>query len=172
MSREKHDITVPRKALEEMMTGDVLGSMELSKFPVIKTLEPRTQAMLCAYACGYGTPFIAKMFDVSQPAVVKMINRHDPDRMFKIGPDAKKAFITRIVESRMAEAITSITPEKFEASTAKELTGIAKDLATIQANMNQSKHKSVDRGRLASLLEASELERIEKLDGAEVREVE
>jgi len=170
MPREKHDITVPRKALEEMMVGDVLDSAELSKFPVIKDLEPRIQAQLCAYACGYGTPFIAKMFGISQPAVVKTLNRYDPERMFKIGPDAKKAFITRIVESRMAEAITSITPEKFEASTAKELTGIAKDLATIQANMNQSKHKNVDQGRLASLLEASERERVEKLGSAEVEE--
>lgn len=161
-------LVAPAKALEEMIAGDVLGLDDLAKYPVIQEASPRHQAILCAYACGYGTSFIGKMVGMKQPNVTAVLNKYDPDRMFKIGPDAKKAFITRIIESRMMEAITSITPEKLEASTAKECAGIMKDCATVAANMNQSKHAAVRPGMVASLMEAAERERIEKLPSAEV----
>ena len=165
---ESEELAKPAEALEEMLGGDVLDIEELAKYPEIRGLAPRYQAILCAYACGYATRFIADMVGMKQPNVMKIIDKYDPDRMFKIGPDAKKAFMTRIIESRMAEAITSITPEKLKASSAKELMSITKDGASIVANMNQSKHTAVRPGKLASLLEAVEQERIANLGSAEV----
>jgi len=156
--------------MEEMLASDVLDSETLAKYPVLKEIPPRHQAIMCAYACDYSTRYIGEMVGMKQPNVMSVINKYDPDRMFKIGPEAKKAFMTRLIESRMAEALTSITPEKLSQSSAKELMSITKDGATIVANMNQSKHKSVRPGKLASLLEAVEQERIANLGDADVEE--
>lgn len=153
-----------------MLAGDVLTAEDIAEYPEIKKLCPKHQAIMCAYSCGYGLRFIAKMFDMQQPNVVKLINRIDPARTFKVGAAAKKAFLQRIAESRAAEALSSITPEKLEASTAKELAGIGKDMMSIAGGLSNTKHKEIGSSKLDSLLEAVENERLAGMKQAEIVE--
>ena len=138
-----------------MLASDVLSAADLVDYPKLKNESPRNQAVMCAYACGYGQRFIAKMFGIKQPTVNVLINRIDPNKMFKVSADSKKAFLTRIAESRAVEAISSITPEKLEDASAKELTAIAKDCVAISQGLNQSKHKELTASRLDSLIDSA-----------------
>ena len=137
------------------MADDILSSADLVNFPKIKDESPRNQSLMCAYACGYSTRFLAKAFGIAQPTVFNLIKRIDPNGAFKISDQGKKAFLTRIAESRAAEAISSITPEKLEDSSAKELSGIAKDFVSIAAGLNQTKHRDIAASRLDSLIDST-----------------
>jgi len=119
---------------------------------------------MCAFACGYGTPFIAKMFGVSQPTIFDIIKRIDPNGMFKLSKDSKKSFLTKLYEARGLEALSSITAEKLEDSSASELARISKTMADAAANLNQSKHKEMTGSRLDMLMDAMESEAVDVVE--------
>jgi len=83
------------EAVDMTLACDVMGADEVAQFPSLIGESPKNQMILCATACGYSQNFIAKMFDVSQPYINKVLKKVDPNGMFKISPKARKAFITR-----------------------------------------------------------------------------
>ena len=144
------------EAADMTLACDVMGAEEVAQFPSLIGESPKNQMILCATACGYSQNFIAKMFDVSQPYINKVLKKVDPNGMFRISPKARKAFITRLAETRGMEALSSITPEKIEESSAKDLMKIAKDYVAISRDLNQSKHKEIGKSRLDNILQAIE----------------
>ena len=142
----------------DILSGDLLSGEELSKFPSLIGESPKRQIIMLATVCGVSQLFIAKSLGVSQPYIAKVVRECDPHRVLRISKDAKKAFITRMLEGRSTEALFSITPEKLEASTANELMNIAAKGMTISQTMNTSKHKSIGSSRLDSIMEAIEVE--------------
>ena len=161
---KKKDPAIVRvaEAVGITLQTDVMCLEEVAQFPKLAQETPRNQGIVCALACGYSQGFIAKMFGLAQPTVWEIIQRIDPDGMFKLSPNAKKAFVTRLAEARGMEALSSITPEKLEESSAKELSGIAKDMAALSSSLNTSKHKDLTPSRLDSLIDgALEAERVE-----------
>ena len=148
-----------------LLAGDVMGAMDLGAFPDIASEEPRSQAIMCMAACGMSQTYIAKVFDVSQPTINGIIKRIDPNGMFTIDRAGKNAFITKMAQGRTVEAMASITPEKLEESSARELTAIAKDMVSIDQTLNQTKHKEMAGSRLDNLLaEVAEEASFEVLD--------
>jgi hypothetical protein len=139
----------------QLMADDIISSQDLVDFPKIKDESPRNQSLMCAYACGYSTRFIAESFNISQPTVFNIIKRIDPTGAFRISPDGKKAFLTRICESRAMEAMGSITPEDYRNSTGVEKARIADISIKISQSLNQTKHKSISVSRLDSIIDST-----------------
>ena len=149
------------EALGTVLTPDILSIEEMQGFPALKKESERNQMIMCATACGFSQPFIAKALGVSQPTINEIIQRIDPDHMFRVSPDAKKAFMTQMFQTRGTEALASITPEKLEESSASDLARIAKTMTDAAQNLNQSKHKEVSGNRLEMLMAQIENERVE-----------
>lgn len=151
----KKDPAVVRvaEALSITFEGDPMSLEEIRNFPTLLDASPKDQGIICMYACGYSQGFIAKSYGMAQPSVWERIQKIDPDGVFKLSPVAKQAFITRLVESRRLDVLGSITQDKLDDSSARELSGIAKDLTMVHQSMNQSKHKEITAGRLDSLID-------------------
>ncbi len=166
----KRDQAVVRvaEAMGTTLAADVMTVDEMTNIPDIARENERNQGIMCAFACGYSTPFIAKMFKVAQPTIFEIIKRIDPNGVFKLSKDSKKAFMTKLYESRGVEALSSITVEKLEESSAVELARISKTMADAAANLNQSKHKEVSGSRLDMLMEAMVQEGKEGYEDAEI----
>lgn len=147
-------------ASQAMLEGDVMCCAEVSQYPDLKSESPRNQAIMCALACGYSTNFVGKMFGVSQSVIWKISHRIDPKGMYRATPAAKKAFICKLAETRCMEALSSITPEKLDASTARELSGIAKDLKSVGEKLVHGRHGTGVKGRLEGLLAMLEADRV------------
>jgi len=151
--------------------GDIMSLAEINEYPEIKKLSARNQGVMMAHAYGYSQRAIADMFSMKQPNVCSLIRRIDPNGMFKVSKDAMKAFQTRMMESRAIEMLSYITPEKMKEASAGELTRAATSLFNASAAMNQTKHKSALTGSiLDSMAEQIEIERLAKMDKAEVEE--
>jgi predicted transcriptional regulator len=140
---------------ELMLTGDVMSAHDLINFPRLKGETPRNQGVMAAYSLGYGQRFIAKMFGIEQPAVSKIIKKIDPEHTFRISADAKKAFLTRIAESRAVEAISLITYEDLVDSSATEKARVADTMLKITQSLNQSKHKELGASMLDNLIDGA-----------------
>ena len=151
----KKDPAVVRvaEAMAVTLEGDPMCLEEIHNFPTLLGASPKDQGIICMCACGFSQGFIAKSYGMAQPSVWERIQKIDPQGVFKLSPNAKKAFVTRLAESRGLEALSSITPDKLEASSAKELSGIAKDMVAVSQSLNQSKHKEITSGRLDSLID-------------------
>ena len=46
------DLVAQSEAMAEMLAGDVADVAEMSKYPVIRGLRPKDQAIMCAYVYG------------------------------------------------------------------------------------------------------------------------
>ena len=149
------------EALGTILTPDILCIEDMAGFPALRDENPRNQMIMCAVASGFSQGFIAHAMGVSQPTINEIIQRIDPDHMFRVSPSAKKAFQTQMMEMRCVESLASITAEKLADSSAVELSRIAKTMADAVQNLNQSKHKEVGTGRLDMLMDAIENERVE-----------
>ena len=143
------------------LAEDVLSLGDLEGFPKLEGMDNRDLAILCLSACGFSQGFIASAIGISQPSVWERMKRSDPNRMFVLSPNAKRAFMTRLAESRGLAALAYITPEKLENSSAKELMGIGKDAVAIAQQLNQSKHREVSASRLDSLMKMVESDAID-----------
>ena len=146
------------EAMGAQLGSEILSLEELRDFPDIRNESERNQLVMAAVACGYSQPFIARAFKVSQPSINEVIRRIDPDGMFKISPNGKKALMTRMYEMRGMEALASITPEKLEDASARDLASIAKTCSDASMSLNQSKHKEIGASRLDNMLKALEME--------------
>ena len=151
----KKDPAVVRvaEALAITLEGDPMCLEEIQNFPTLLGVSPKDQGIICMYACGFSQGFIAKTFDMAQPSVWERIQKIDPQGMFKLSPSAKKAFVTRMAESRGIEALSSITFDDYAEASGVEKARIADTMFKISANMNQSKHKEITSGRLDSLID-------------------
>ena len=159
------------ECLDITLHSDVMNMRDLADFPNIDSESDKNKLIMMATACGYSQAKIGKAFNVTQSTIFDIIHRIDPDGMFRLKPSARTAFITRLAESRCVEALSCITPEKLEESSAKELMGIAKDYVVIKTNLNQSKHAQHGGSRLDSLMEAMEVERQnDNIEDAEIIE--
>ncbi|MHC5061902.1 MAG: hypothetical protein ACYTFK_12560 [Planctomycetota bacterium] len=168
--RKKDPVVVKvAEALNMTLAADVMSLDDLAGFPDLKGASARDQVIICACACGIGQAFVAKAMGISQQRVCEIVNTIDPGGMFRLSPDAKKAFVTQLYESRGMEALCSITPEKLVCSSAVELSRIAKTMADASASLNQSKHKGIVSSRVDMLMASIEEER---LDSLEVEEAE
>ena len=147
---------------DEMEFGEVLDTGDMSEYPQIRNLKPRDQMILCASVSGYSPQFIAESLKTDRKTISRALVRIDPTNAFKISKDKKRAFLQRVSESKMLEAMSNITPGKLKESSARELSAIAKDFATISGNLTTSKHRETGTtSRLESLLLAVEIERLE-----------
>lgn len=135
------------------IASDVLTLEELDGFPNIRDLNKRDQAMMAMVACGFSQGHIAEAFGLAQPTVWEIIQRIDPDGLFKISPKAKKAFITRMAESRAMSAIGSITYNDLLELDADKRANVAQKMMKISQDMNQTKHKDLGGNRMDLLLE-------------------
>jgi len=177
LARSNARSRVPAKVdfdeLNDIRFSDVVMDSELlDQYPDMRKMTKRQQVVLAAAAMGLGHRAIAAAMGITHEAVGKMLRVIDPDSRVRVSREGKRAFITRMVESRMSESLLAITPEKLNDSTAKELTTIAKNLAGISQTMNQSKHRSVSSGRLTHLMSEIEGERISKADVTVIEEAD
>ena len=158
------DLPAEYEETKAVFESDVMALEEISEFPSLRNLSPRDQMIMLATACGYSQQYIAKAYGISQQAIHRVVKKHDPTMSFRITPNAKKAFLTRILEGRTLEALSYITPEKMEVATAKELTDMASKFVNINQSMNQSKHKEVSGSRLDNIMAAIEQEGVEEAE--------
>ena len=159
--------------LHSIQYSDVVMDSEiLDKYPDMRKMTKRQQVILASAALGLGHRGIAHAFGISKEAVQQVLMLVDPDKTVRMTKEGRKAFMTRMVEARASEAVLAITPEKLNDSSAKELTVIAKNLASISQAMNQSKHKAVSSGRLVSLMDEIEAERVSNADVTVIEETD
>lgn len=160
------------EALGTTLACDVMSLDELKDFPNLAGENERCQMIMSCVACGFSQSFIARALKVSQPTINEIIRRIDPNGAFKLSRDAKKAFMTQLCMTRGIEALSSITPEKLEASSARDLAGIAKTMGEFAAGLNQSKHKEIGGSRMDMMMASIEEERKEKVEEAEFEVVQ
>jgi hypothetical protein len=161
-SRKKHDFgreVIPDEEdfqdTGEVMNSDIMTAQDLTDFPKLRGESPRDQMIMAAYSLGYGQRYIAKALGVQQPCISKVIAKIDPEHTFRISADAKKAFITRIAESRAVEAISLITYEDLVDSSATEKARVADTMLKITQSLNQSKHKELGASMLDNLIDGA-----------------
>lgn len=150
------DVVKVSKAMGISLSADILSVADLDGFPAFDGLSNDDKAMLCLSACGFGQLFIADVLGINQSNVSRRLEKIDPERMFVVSPNKRKAIMTRLAESRGLEALAYITPEKLAASSAKDLMMIGEKSANVIQTLNQSKHKEVSAGRLENLMKMIE----------------
>lgn len=141
------------EAMGIQLAADALCIEDLAGFPDIASESKRNQAIMCMVACGFPQTHIAQAFGVAQPTIWEIIQRIDPEGMFKIDPKAKKAFITKMAEGRAMSAIASITYEDMLDLDADKRATVAQKLMKISQDLNVSKHKNLGGGRMDMLLD-------------------
>jgi len=150
-----------REMVEITLSCDALGAEELMLLPSLKNESMRNQAVLAMSACGYPQKDIADAFDITQQSVWELIHRIDPNGVFRLGKDAKKAFVSKLAEGKAMVALSSITKQNMDESSAVEKMRIAKIGFEISQGLNQSKHSNLSGSSLAGLMEQIEKERVE-----------
>ena len=103
--------------------------------PKLSDIPVRVQQILCLLACQFSLNSIAVLAGISKESVKSMVVRYDPQRRFSLSPNERKRFLRDILQSRALEAALHISPEKLEASTAAELSGIAGKAASVAHKM-------------------------------------
>jgi hypothetical protein len=165
MNNIQANLPVPAdfKEIENIIYSDVpMDSQILEQYPDMKKMTKRQQVILACAAMGLGVRAIAHGLGVTTGTIYTVLAAVDPDNKVRVTDEGRKAFVTRMLESRISESLLAITPEKLADSSAKELTTISKNLATIKASMNQSKHKGSSASRLSALMNEIEHDRIAK----------
>jgi hypothetical protein len=149
------------EALGITLSADVMSLEELEDFPTLRNESKRNQGIMACIACGFPQTHVAEMFNIAQPTVFEIINRIDPNKRFRLSPNAKKAFVTKMAEGRAMSAISSITFEELKESTPVERTKIATEMIKISQSLNQTKHKEIGASRLDNLMDEVEAERVQ-----------
>ena len=101
---------------------------EANEYPVIKNLEVKVQQVLALTAFGFSPKTIGKAWGCKGSSIKDIIRKYDPENKFSISKHSKRAFLTKMLEARAAEALAYITPEKLEASNAYALASIAEKM--------------------------------------------
>lgn len=157
-----------KTALGITMESDLMQLEELREFPDLLNEPPRNQVIMAATALGIGQNYIAQALGVSQPTINEIINRIDPERRMRASKSAKRAFITKLYESRAIEAIGSITFDEIQQLSALEKGRLGKLCSEAAQNLNQSKHRESGGSKLDRLIQQVEAE----ASGAPYEEVE
>ena len=160
------------KAADVITQCDALSAEELDLLPELRNISERDHGVLAMIACGYPQADVGAAFGITQQAVHAIIKKIDPNGVYRLTPDAKRAFVSKLAEGRAMSALSMITAKGLSECTPVEKMRIAKMGFEISQSLNQGKHKTTSVGRLDSLLEQIENERLSKIPEAEVREVD
>lgn len=158
--------------LVDHVSESLKGDVHAVEIPNIGELSELNQLIFSAYVAGYSHLFIARALGMQRPNVTRIIDRIDPERRFRLSKEARKAFLTNLLQSKAMEALTSITPEKLDESSAKDLIAIARTSIATSEQLNQTKHKETSPSRLDNLLGRLEAETISRLPAADVSELD
>ena len=152
---KKRDLAVVEvaDAMGIRLAADALSIEDLEGFPDIKGESKRNQAIMCMTACGFPQTHIADAFGVSQPTIWEIINRIDPQGMFKLNPNRKKAFITKIAEGVAMSALNSISYGDLLELDADKRASVAQKMVKVSQDLNVTKHKNIGENRMDLLLE-------------------
>lgn len=160
MCKEKDKKEMPVEAYSDALSVtlacDVMGLEELSDYPELKKEPDRNHVIMGCVALGISQNVIADTLGVSQVTITRIVNRIDPERKMRVSKAAKKAFLTRLYETRAMEALSYITPEKLKAASARDLMALSKQATDAMASMNQSKHRDISSNKLDRMLAALE----------------
>jgi len=100
-------------------------------------MPENVQQILCLKACGFSLSSISRLAKISASGVYQNIKKYDPEGKVTLNANERKRFIAKLWEARVGEALLSITSDKLENASAKELAGIAsiglKSIKTLQA---------------------------------------
>ena len=152
--KRRESVVQLAEVLGMTLAADVATLDDIKGLPNIEKESPRNQGIMAAVVAGYSQHFIAQMFGVSQPTINEIIRRIDPERMLQPTPEARKAFITKLLQSRAMESLSSITPEKLKDASASECARIAKTCMDVDQTINQTTHKSHSSSKLDMLMDA------------------
>ena len=123
--KRDREVVQVAEAMGVTLSADIMTLEDLRGFPMLRDMNEKDKAILCLNACGFSQAFIAKAMGVTQQAIFQRLEKCDPERVFSLSPKSKKAFMTRLAESRGLEALAYLSPEKLEDSSANELINIA-----------------------------------------------
>lgn len=135
------------------LAADVLSMEDLKDFPNLLGESKRNQGIMCMVAAGFPQNHIADAFGISQPTVWEIVHRIDPEGMFKLSKQAKKAFITQMAEGRAMSAISSISYDDLMKLDADKRANVAQKMMKISADLNISKHKELGATKMDLLME-------------------
>lgn len=169
MRKRDKAVVAISEAMGIQLAADAMCIEDLQGFPDLANESKKNQAIMCMTACGFPQTHIAEAFKLAQPTVHEIIHRIDPDGMFKISKNAKKAFITKLAEGRAMSAISSISYEDLLDLNAKDRTSVAKDMMKISQDLNVSKHKELGGTKMDMLLEQMAAE-AEEAEFVEIKE--
>ena len=124
------------ESVDEVMPRGVDVSSDL---PAIADMPLKAQMILALVAVGFSFRGIGKVLGCESATVSYYVTRYDPEGRFTLSKDAKRAFIAKLWEGRAAEALSHITPEKLQQSTARDLAYVAK--TAVQAMENNESGK-------------------------------
>jgi len=139
-------------ALGIQLSGDVLSLDEMKDFPNLAKESERSRAIMALHACGFRQTHIAQIFGVKQPTIHEIIRRIDPHGMFKSSNKARKAIMTSVLEGNAMSALASITMDELMELDASKRTETAAKMLKMSQDLNATKHKEIDGGRMDALL--------------------
>jgi hypothetical protein len=108
---------------------------ESLRFIDVERLEAKVQQVLALTSFGFSTDTIAKAWGSSRREIANIVKKYDPDRKFQLSKSAKRAFLTKMLESRAGEALAYLTPDKLKAAKAVDLATIAEKMLCSIAKM-------------------------------------
>lgn len=141
------------EAMGLRLSADILSIEDMEGFPQIHEESQRNQGIMAMWAAGFPQSHIAEAFDVTQPTISEIINRIDPNGMFKLSPKRKKAMITQLAEGRAMSAINSIGLNDLMELDADKRANVAQKMMKISQDLNVSKHKNMDRNNMQMLMD-------------------
>jgi hypothetical protein len=169
--KQAPEIVRVAEILDIPLNSDVMSMNELADFPNLKNESNRNKLIIGATAAGYTQAAIGDALGVNQNTIWEIIHRIDPNGMFRLSKGAKAAYTLNLLNSRKLEALSHMTPAKLKECSAKELSGIAKDMVMMTQNLTQSKHGAKGASKISMLMDAIEIERQnDEIEDAEIIE--
>ncbi len=111
---------------------------------VLEGVPERAQQVLCLLACGFSKASIARLMHVTDSAIIKLVNKYDPDKKFTLSTNARRKFIAKLWEARAGEALLHMTPEKMESATISQLAMLARSATDMTNKLNRDEDAEID----------------------------
>lgn len=151
-------------AHEEIVGLDLIEVLDLDKYPVLDNLSKRNQGIIAMKALGMSVVDISEAFGVSRQMIKKVCTRIDPNGMFTLDAQARKAFTARLCENKAIMAAGSISYSELKECTAVEKARVTKTLLDVSSGLMQTKHRTLGTGRLDALIQQVEMEQAEVIE--------